>query len=457
MIRKLPFNVRFCWPICLALCAAASGADLTAGAARVSIVPPFPTHMGGFGDRVDTFEGAKDELFARALALHDGENAVIIIGSDLMAIDQQLVQRARDAITEKTGVPASHIMISCAHNHSAPSYYQKARAGITELPLEDFLVTQFTEAGVSAYENRVPASAGFKYGEIKGATRNRQQNNEDVLDTTVGVLRVEERETGDVIGLLYNFTGHPVILGSKNLMLSGEFPGWASRTIEDVLGGVAVFTQGACGDVTVHRQGDPWSEIQRLGRLVAGEVIKTAEFIRPVDDFTVDAASATLTLPPKLIPPLDESEHALAAAEAIYEDAVKNDAPDQLQRQLRQQVDLQSAFVRQATLVADGELDVPDAYEAEVQVMRIGDLIAVAVPGELFVEYALELRARIQQTYNRPMILVGYANHYLGYIVTPRAMQTGGYEAAVARVGPEAGREMVETAMHLLSSWERRK
>ena len=73
------------------------------------------------------------------------------------------------------------------------------------------------------------------------------------------------------------------------------------------------------------------------------------------------------------------------------------------------------------------------------------------------VEYALELRERILQTYDRPMILVGYANHYLGYIVTPRAMQTGGYEAAVARVGPNAGRKMTETAMHLLSSWERRK
>ncbi len=457
-MTRLPLaNVRFWLPVCLALCSTATAADVTAGAARVSIVPPFPTHMGGFGDRMDTFDGAKDELFARALAFHDGDNAVIIIGSDLMAIDKQLVQRARDAITEKTGVPASHIMISCAHNHSAPSYYQKARKGISELPLEDFLVKQFAAAGIEAYENRVPASAGFEYGEIIGATRNRQQNNEDILDTTVGVLRVEERDSGDVIGLLYNFTGHPVILGSKNLMLSGEFPGWASRTIEQVLGGVALFTQGACGDVTVHRQGDPWSEIQRLGRLIAGEVIKTAEFIRPADDFTVAAASEILTLSPKSIPPADQSKRALAAAEAAYEEAVKSDAPDQLQRQLRQQVDLHSAHMRQAKMIASGELERPDTYEAEVQVMRIGDLVTVAVPGELFVEYALELRARIQQTYDRPMILVGYANHYLGYIVTPRAMQTGGYEAAVSRVGPEAGREMVETAMHLLSSWERRK
>lgn len=456
MFRSLMINVRFLLPVCL-VCAAASAQDLTAGAARVSIVPPFPTHMGGFGDRMDTFEIARDELYARALALHDGEQAVIIIGSDLMAIDKQLVQRARNVITEKTGVPASHIMISCAHNHSAPSYYQKARKGITNLPLEDFLVDQFAEAGIAAFENRVLARAGFKYGEILGATRNRQQNNEDVLDTTVGVLRIEERGTRDVIGLLYNFTGHPVILGSKNLMLSGEFPGWASRTVEDVLGGVAVFTQGACGDVTVHRQGDPWSEIQRLGRLIAGEVIKTAESIRPSETFSVNAASTTLKLPPKLIPPAPESERAFANAESVYEDAVRSDAPDQLQRQLRQQVDLHSANLRQAKMIANGELELPESYEAEVQVMRIGELVTVAVPGELFVEYALELRARIAQTYDRPMILVGYANHYLGYIVTPRARQTGGYEAAVARVGPEAGREMVETAMRILSFFPRTK
>lgn len=432
------------------LASAASAQEFTAGARRISIVPPFPTHMGGFGDRMDTFEGAKDQLFARAVAVHDGEEAVIVIGSDLMAIDEQLVNRARAIITEKTGVPASHIMISCAHNHSAPSYYQKARKGVTELPLEDFLVDQFAKVAIAAYENRVPAAAGFRYGEITGATRNRQQNNETVIDTTVGVLRIEERETREVIGILYNFTGHPVILGSRNLSLSGEFPGWASRTVEEVLGGIAVFTQGACGDITVHRQGDPWLEIQRLGRLIAGEVIKTAEFIRPAEDTTVQAASSTLSLPPKPIPSAAEIKAALAVAESAYEEAVKNDVPDQLQRQLRQQVDLHSANLRQAEMIADGRLEQPDAYDAEVHVVRIGDMIAVGVPGELFVEYALELRARIAQTYNRPMILVGYANHYLGYIVTPRAMQTGGYEASVARVGPEAGRQMVETAMRML-------
>ena len=102
MYRIATANVLILTLICLMPGSVASAEGLTAGAARVSIVPPFPTHMGGFGDRMETFKDAKDELYARALALHDGERAVIIIGSDLMAIDGQLVQRAREEITKRT-------------------------------------------------------------------------------------------------------------------------------------------------------------------------------------------------------------------------------------------------------------------------------------------------------------------------------------------------------------------
>jgi len=82
--------------------------------------------------------------------------------------------------------------------------------------------------------------------------------------------------------------------------------------------------------------------------------------------------------------------------------------------------------------------------------MRIGDVILASVPGEIFVEYALELRQRVAQERNQSLCLVGYANGYIGYIVTPRAQRTGGYEASIARVQPDAGRAMVETIMDLI-------
>jgi neutral ceramidase len=433
------------------LCASQpTDAQLQAGAAKRSIVPPFPTHMGGFSDRTEMFKGVHDDLLVRALVLDDGRTRLALIGSDLMAIDAKMVRRVRAQIQKATGIPVQNILVSCAHNHSAPSYYQLEQRGATELPLEDFLVERFTEAAVEAYQKRVPARAAFRAGNIEGATRNRQQENEEVIDTQVGVVRVEELESRKIIAILFNFTGHPVILGATNLLLSGEYPGAACRAIEKLLGGVAIFTQGACGDVTVHRSGDPFLEVERVGRLLAGEVIKAAEFTRGSESVSLDAASETLKLVPKPLPSVQEAQETLDLARAAMEQCEEDNANAEVRRQLQRKVELLSLTLRQATSLEKGTLKRPDRYEAEVQVVRVGDLVMVAVPCELFVEYALEMRARVKQTLGKHMVLVGFANGYIGFVVTPRAMATGGYEASVTRVGATAGRRITETAMDLL-------
>lgn len=50
----------------------------------------------------------------------------------------------------------------------------------------------------------------------------------------------------------------------------------------------------------------------------------------------------------------------------------------------------------------------------------------------------------------RPIILVGNTNDYIGYIITPRAGETGGYERAISRVAPSAGRTLTEAAMSIV-------
>ncbi len=254
-------------------------AELKAGAARKSIVPPFPTHMGGFMDRKQTFTGVHDEVYARALVLDNGTTQIVLLGSDLTAVSGDMTAEIRAEIEKATGIPKTNIMVSCAHNHSAPSLYEPGRLKKAESPAKKFFVEQFSAAAIEAFKNRQPAQLGFEAGELRGATRNRQQEN-DNIDPQVGVVLVQKKNSRDVIATLFNFTGHPVIVGSYNLELSGEFPGVAARTVENLLGGVAIFTQGAAGDVTVNRSGDPFDEIERLGRTLAGEVIKTAGFVK---------------------------------------------------------------------------------------------------------------------------------------------------------------------------------
>ncbi|MGE3316157.1 MAG: neutral/alkaline non-lysosomal ceramidase N-terminal domain-containing protein [Planctomycetaceae bacterium] len=425
---------------------------LLAGAAKRSIVPPFPTHMGGFNDRLQSFEGVHDEIFVRAVVLDDGATRLIVIGSDLMAIDAELVALAREKISAATQIPAGNILISCAHNHSAPSYYQKNKPGEAdaEPSLKQFLAKQFAEAAVEAYQQRVPARAGFHAGRLVGLTRNRQQKNNDMIDPQVGVVRVEEREGRKTIATLFNFTGHPVVIGSKNLLLSGEFPGAASRTVEGVLGGIAIFTQGACGDITVNRTGDPFQEIERIGRTIAGEVIKASGFISCTESLPLQAASRTVQLAARPVVPLAEAESALKrGTEALEEAKKKGLAPAAIQS-IEDRNRVLEIAVKRAEILAKEPSKREERLTAEVQVMQIGEVILVAIPGELFVEYALEMRSRVLQDSGKSMCLIGYANGYLGYIVTPRAMETGGYEASITRLDVQGGRVLTETAIDLV-------
>ena len=89
--------------------------------------------------------------------------------------------------------------------------------------------------------------------------------------------------------------------------------------------------------------------------------------------------------------------------------------------------------------------------------LRIDHVYYGAIPGEIFVEYALELRSRIKQETGDAFCLAGYANGYLGYIVTPRAVETGGYEASITRLNALAGRILTETTMELVERLVQKK
>jgi hypothetical protein len=431
--------------------AGSAEARLRAGAARKSIVPPFPTQMGGFGDRVKNFEGVHDDLFARALVLESGTTKLVFIGADLMAIDAELVRLARERITQETGIPTTNMLICCTHNHSAPSYYQKTPLGKddAEPSLKRFLAKRFAEVAIEASRAMVPARAGFAAGRLEGMTRNRQQKN-DVVDPRVGVLRVEELDGRKTIATLFNFTGHPVVLGSTNLLLSGEYPGAAARAVETLLGGVAIPTQGACGDVTVNRSGDPFLEVERLGRTLAGEVIKTAGLINLKDDPALRSASKTLRIPARRWPSLEQAKAALEQGKAALESARKQKAPAAVTGLLEDRNRVFRMAVAKAQRGAEDPSRKETELTAEVQVLQVGDVILGAIPGELFVEYALELRSRVKQDTGSSFCLVGYADGYLGYIVTPRAVETGGYEASVTRLDGQAGRTLTEAVIELV-------
>jgi hypothetical protein len=82
-----------------------------------------------------------------------------------------------------------------------------------------------------------------------------------------------------------------------------------------------------------------------------------------------------------------------------------------------------------------------------VQVLRIGDCLLAGLPGEVFVEYGLEIKARASA---RTFVITLANGDLQGYLVTPEAARVGGYEAANTLFAPEAGEALVRTALGLV-------
>lgn len=439
--------------LALSLFTFAAHAELQAGAAKVSIVPPVPTPMGGFFDRIENFKGVQTPVYARTLVTQEGDVFQALVVLDLIGVSSELVEAARMQVQQETGIASERIMISATHDHSAPSgFVGMSLAGESDQQqaLTDFLIAQIVTSVKEAKTSARSASLGFAYGHVEGMTRNRQQNNLETVDPEVGVLLVQEKGTRKTIATLCNFTGHPVILGSNNLDLSSEYPGRVCQVVEDVLGGTALFTQGACGDITMQRSGDPLEEIKRIGNAVAGEVIKTASLVKPGEETALQSFYQPVKVEPRSVPPVDEAERLKKEADAALEAGNASKAPANTLQRLERAADAAGTTL----MVARLEQQRPGLLEqnslACVQVMQWGPLVMIGIPGEMFVEYGLEMKQRVRQTVDRDAIIVGYANDYIGYIVTPRAVATGGYEQAIARVSSTAGRTLVEAAMGLV-------
>jgi hypothetical protein len=84
----------------------------------------------------------------------------------------------------------------------------------------------------------------------------------------------------------------------------------------------------------------------------------------------------------------------------------------------------------------------------EVQAFRLGrDTAIVTLPGEMFVELGLAIKAASPF---RTTIVIELANDAPGYIPTKKAFAEGSYETVNSVVEPGVGEALVETANRLL-------
>lgn len=467
---------------------------MRAGAATVDITPPLPVDVLGYVRRDVAPRTVADALLATGVVLEGDTTTVAIIAADLANLAPGFADEVRARVADALDVPPGNILLNSSHTHAAPwpgaqhklggevdGWTQRERDYWASLP--DAFASVAVQARASAREARI----GGAVGHAPGLAVNRRERTADgrtilgwnpdgFIDDSVPTLRIDDLD-GEAIATLVGFGCHPVVVGPEVPAIGTDFVGPLRRRVEDLRGGVAVFLQGAAGNVLpleafFDHAGPEVVMGQRLG-LEAAHAVADAE-PRAIQVDKIDFGSVTPISLYRRSPAAHQPEQIVATARTTLRlPLLAAPSREELEAELTER----RAELEARRAAGDGRsvtnpigyhidwlgwlLDamaagpVPSEVDGEVWAARIGDCAVVGTPGELFGEIGAAVRAASPA---RTTIFAGYCGGVLGYVATPEEYPHGGYEPAVSHRGyghpapfaPEVAGMLEDASLQLL-------
>jgi len=403
---------------------------LRAGYAKVDITPTGPVYMGGYDLRDAPSDGihGNDRLYVRALVFEQNGTRIAFVMADVIGIYNHDSWRSK--ISEATGIPAADILLGDVHDHAAPSPYDKRNAEWIK-QFEPALLSAVRDANARLEPVHIAAGTGHSriamnrrqvrtadtrstltfdendrsqtFGKAKtdkpveirefaGVVR-LGANPDGPIDDKVQVVRIDST-SGKPIAVMIHYPCHGTSLGGRNSKISGEWMGRMQEYVEKQFPGVgSIYFQGAAGDINPRVVGgldgyqDDVKTTWALGEEIGTEVARVYRSLSP-------------------LPPTNTSIQ-LETRDIL------------LPRQYRELFeDFSNTVVKVPTTA-----------------VRIGDLMWVNFPGEMF--HAIGERVRAAEPATHAHIL-GYTNGYVGYFPEKKAYAEGGYEVATTHLDPAA-------------------
>lgn len=188
-------------------------------------------------------EGILDRIYARAIVIDNGATRAALVSADTGMLGEQVWQTVSQRVEKELGIPAQNLIMNPTHTHSA--FGGSA----------DQLFQVIKAANEKLQPARIGYGTGVSYINVNRNIIDRKTNKwwegpnyEGPSDKTVAVIKFETA-AGEPIAVYYNYACHAVVTGNTD-MISGDYPGAASRYIEDSFDDkiVAVFSTGAQGD-----------------------------------------------------------------------------------------------------------------------------------------------------------------------------------------------------------------
>ena len=454
---------------------------LRVGVAEQDITPPTGFPMAGYYyERLA--EGTINPLKAKAIVFREGDTAAALVVCDLIGVCADLSIEVRKLASAQTGIPASNIVITATHSHTAPDYMKELYLYLSKEkqdPLRKKYIEKLIQGPVTAIvnadANATPAELAsgvatqatavsfnrrsvMRDGSVQTWQGERNPNRlraAGPIDPQIGLLAIRDATDGTMRGILSNFALHCDTVGG--MKWSADYPFFIERTLRKELGPelISIFGNGCCGDIN---HSNPASSDRNkadfIGNSIGDSIRDQLAGLKPIEQTHLAVKSEVVQLPLEEAT-AEQLERSIQTLELVKNGskvefldhvmAYKKLMLDQLRHQ---QPDAKAAdyltWGTSLSLAGIGE-----TLPVDVTVISIGDELAiVTLPGEIFVDLGLAIK---QASPFRTTLIVELANVVETIYIPHRAAYAGGsYEVTNSTVMPGSGEMLVESAVRLL-------
>jgi len=454
---------------------------LLAGVGRSDVTPAPGTPQGGWGAQTHQRGlGADMPLYATALVVSNTQETVAVIDVDAIGFDREWTDKIIDAVLELSRLPREHIRFSCTHTHSGPNTFRLStiteglnmvKGYLDELPgriagavwqAQHALRPVRCAAGRGSCDINVNRRLRLPDGQVVVG-----KNWDGPVDHTVRVVRFDDLNQNPVATLLH-YACHPTIMGWQCQYATPDYPGVARQVVEQQVGGVCLFLQGATGNVGPREgfTGD-LKVYRRLGTLLGLEGAKVAVSMdtmqrrerltgvlqsgAPLAIYEQDVVEAPppvlrvlsrrLQLPLTRFRPVEELEAEAAECRRQFEHLFQSGT--------EQEVRAARARVTQANMRAENArlYQGKTNMDWQLQGIRIGWVALLSIPGEPFTEINQQI---VSESPFPDTLFSGYSNGGFGYLPVRSAFGEGGYEVQISPFSADAADIVVKEGRKML-------
>lgn len=380
--------------------------------------------LGGYGDRMSKpAEAIHDRIWAKAIVLKEGNKKYAIITIDVVGLPPNIKPQLIEALSSDDW-NKENILLLPSHSHSSlnmsalndKNHLNSPQIGIFQPELLELVISTLSSLVKAADKDFKPVKIGTSSMLVEGMNRNRRGDPD--VDKELTVTRIDYTN-GKPMAALVNWTAHPTFMGGDDMWVSGGWPGYLQRELEQFIGNdvTVMYYNGAEGDQSVIRidenTGSNYESAELYGRKLAIKVLDLYENTKIKKNVEFEYNQTVLDLPERKAHP--------SFMETGGEEY--NLTPE----------------------VLDIILNVMAPEKTHIGAVRIGELLIVGAPGELAAGLGLQIKKQLREAGVKHPVIGGLANEWISYILSADQYNHGaGYESSVSFYGEGLGKVIVD-------------